>query len=262
MRSCCPRRLAFVVLGLLLLEPACQRPAVGGRSAPSAAHWAYGGEAGPEHWESLGPENALCGRGRAQSPVDLGPAAASGGAAPAVLRYHPAAVTPHDTGHTIQWDFAAGASMVVDGLEYALRQVHFHSPAEHPSHGVRQALELHFVHEAGGGRRAVLSVLGREGRPHPEIGRLLAAAMPGDGPRTDAVVSPEALLPEDRAAIRYDGSLTTPPCSEGVTWIVLTEPVEVAPDQLARLRAAYSGNNRPVQPLNARPLVRVPGPGH
>lgn len=249
-----PHARITLIAAALLLGPACQRPAVDRRETAPAPHWGYSGKSGPRRWASLAAENALCGLGRTQSPIDLGHPPTNG-TAPVLLRYRPVGFTAHDTGHTIQWDFGDGALVVVDSVDYLLLQVHFHAPAEHPAGGSRHPLELHFVHRAADGRLAVLAVFGREGRAHPVFDRLLAA-MPHE--ESGPAISPEALLPADRTAIRYDGSLTTPPCSESVSWIVLTEPVEVAAEQLDRLRARYSGNDRPVQPLNGRHLRKVP----
>jgi carbonic anhydrase len=249
-------RLALLTAGFLVIGPGCVGPAVGGREGRTAAHWSYGGKTGPRRWESLGSENALCGRGREQSPVDLGETA-PGDAGRIFLRYPPVSFAATDTGHTIQWDFGAGASMNVYGVDYSLLQLHFHAPAEHPTSGVRHPLELHFVHQAEDGRWAVVAVYGREGRSHPGVARLLAA-ISGPPGAAESSISPEVLFPAGRAAIRYPGSLTTPPCSEGVSWIVLPEPVELAREQLDQLRRRYSGNYRPVQPLNGRrPLTGV-----
>ena len=247
-------RIALIA-AVFLFAPACQRPAAGRREA-QASHWEYDGKSGPLRWASIASENTLCGQGRAQSPIALGPPPANG-TAPVLLRYRPVQFTAHDTGHTIQWDFSDGASVALDSVDYRLLQVHFHAPAEHPTSGTRHPLELHFVHRAADGRLAVLAVFGREGRAHPALGRLLEA-MPGPHQESGPALSPEAFLPADQTAIRYDGSLTTPPCSENVSWIVLAEPVEVAAEQLDRLRARYSGNDRPVQPLNGRQFRTVP----
>jgi carbonic anhydrase len=246
-----------LIAAAFLFAPACQRPAAGRhREASQAPHWGYRGESGPGRWASLAVENNLCEGGRAQSPIDLG-RHPTNGTAPVLLHYRPLRFTARDTGHTIQWDFSDGASIAVDSVDYRLLQVHFHSPAEHPADGSRHPLELHFVHRSADGRLAVVAVFGREGRAHPALDQLVAA-MTSPQEESGPAVSPEALLPAERTAIRYDGSLTTPPCSESVSWIVLAEPVEVAAEQLGRLRARYSGNDRPVQPLNGRQLRTVP----
>ena len=223
-----------------------------GRTTAPAAHWEYSGAAGPGHWGSLDPGYRRCADGSAQSPValvhpervplpDLG------------FGYHPGGAVVQDTGHTVQADFPPGSTLTLDGRDYALRQVHFHVPAEHEVEGTSYPAEMHFVHQADGGDLAVVAafVETSEGGDHPAWQRLLDAFPDG----TADGVDPAALLRPDRTSIRYHGSLTTPPCREGVRWNVLAQPLRLSRRQVARLRARYPHNRRPLQRRNGRRLL-------
>lgn len=223
------------------------------RQAAVPAHWEYEGELGPGAWGGLDPSFATCASGHEQSPVDLG--AATPGARPVDVDYRPTVPTGVvNTGHTIQVNLPAGNTLTVDGVRHELRQFHFHLPSEHTVGGAHRDMELHLVHQNESGGLAVLAVLltaTDTGSPFDPLWTVLPAAA-GEKTALHRPVDLTAFLPAARAQLRYPGSLTTPPCTEGVAWTVLTEPVPISPDQLARYRRLFAGSNRPTQPLGAR----------
>lgn len=216
-------------------------------SAP--AHWGYQGSDGPAHWAGLSDENATCGAGQRQSPIDL-PRVGAG--APIDLSV-PAAVvegTTADNGHTVQLTVGDGETTVVDGVEYHLQQLHFHAGSEHTVQGERSPLELHFVHADADGNLLVIGVFGKIGADNPAFDAYVRGAH-GDAEES-ATVDLGRMLPAERSYWSYDGSLTTPPCTEGVRWVVLATPVELGQEQVDALTEAHDDNARPTQALHGR----------
>ena len=150
--------------------------------------------------------------------------------------------------------YAPGSFFTLDGEQYDLKQFHFHAPSEHTVDGQPAAIELHLVHETAGGQKAVVGVLINEGAANtafqPVWDHLPAAE--GAEQEYDVQVNAADLLPVDQTTFRYAGSLTTPPCSEGVSWFLMIRPIELSAEQIAAFTAIYDGNNRPVQPLDGR----------
>ena len=247
------------MLGLALLGcTTTQAPAQSsGTTQVPAAHWTYEGEDGPDHWGELNADYETCASGRSQSPIDVvNPDPAD--LANVTFQYQQEPLEIINNGHTVQVNYPAGSSITVDGTNYELIQFHFHSPSEHHVSGVPTAAELHLVHRDADGALAVVGVLLTEGAPSPALApifdNLPAQAGPAETvPRVQ--VDATGMLPQDRTTYRYPGSLTTPPCTEGVTWLLMTDPLEVSADQLAAYTQIYEGNNRPVQPLNDREVV-------
>ena len=164
-----------------------------------------------------------------------------------------------DNGHAVQTTIEDGGTLTVDGETYELRQFHTHTPGEHTVDSSPYAAELHLVHEAADGALAVLGVLVAQGAEHPVIAEVLAQAPEAgaDPVPTAEGIDAATLLPDGRGTYRYAGSLTTPPCSEGVSWLVLDEPVTWSPEQVAELAARHPDSHRPAQPLNDRVLLHV-----
>ena len=230
------------------------------RAAENAIHWTYEGEEGPAHWGDVSPEYAVCSSGTMQSPVDLAGAGASGALAIS-LNYEPVPLTIFNNGHTIQLNAEGGGTFGENGVDYDLVQIHFHAPSEHVIAGEHFPLEAHFVHRSEGGALSVMGVFIAEGTGNPELAKLLQHLPESAGsPMTfsDTMVDLDGLLPASHALYRYMGSLTTPPCSEGVHWHVLSVPVTASAEQIARLSDVLHMNARPIQPLGSRLLV---GPG-
>ncbi len=221
-------------------------------SAPTA-HWGYAGAEGPSHWAELSPEYRSC-SGRNQSPIDLGHFVDSD-LPPITFSYRGAGHEMVNNGHTVQINFSADNRMQLEGREYRLLQLHFHAPSEHRLQGRQFPMEAHLVHADADGNLAVVAVLFQEGA---ENGWLDGSwpVMPGHaGAKVQLKkgVSADGLLPEKRDFYRYNGSLTTPPCSEGVRWVVMKQPVSASRTQIETFRhTLHEPNNRPVQPLNAR----------
>ncbi len=232
----------------------------------AAPHWDYDGDEGPTRWGQLSPDFSACAQGRTQSPIDL-PAVKLSDPVPVAAEYNPADLEVHpeqrpeqilNNGHTVQVDFADGDSLVVGDERFRLVQFHFHAPSEHTVAGRELPMEMHLVHRSSSGVLAVFGVLIAEGRRNPAydpIWELLPREVTADEDLSGLALDLDGLLPKSRLAFRYAGSLTTPPCSEGVRWLVLAEPVELSADQIATFVAIYDHNNRPTQPLHGRSLV-------
>ncbi|MCG3142975.1 MAG: hypothetical protein HONDAALG_00280 [Gammaproteobacteria bacterium] len=222
-------------------------------------HWAYEGEAGPEHWAELSPQFEKCGTGARQTPIDL----ASGEVVPMGLedvefQYGTAEATVLNNGHTIQVNVSEGNGIVLDGASYGMVQFHFHTPSEHTIDGASYPLELHLVHKDKDGNLAVVGVLLEKGEKNPVLSQVWGKSLPKTEGRELALKTPidlNGLLPSDRAAYRYLGSLTTPPCSEGVKWIVMKSSVTMTTRQIAAFKKIFPMNARPLQPINARSIV-------
>ncbi|MBF2759803.1 MAG: carbonic anhydrase family protein [Ectothiorhodospiraceae bacterium AqS1] len=227
--------------------------------------WGYEGAIGPSCWGGLSPEFSLCDCGKEQSPIDLVRLDADAVALEAIefdYRAVPAGIGDViDTGAALQLNCPSGGGIGVDGLRYDLVQLHFHHGSEHLIEGRRLAMELHLVHRSKDGDICVVGVLLEEGAHNPALDPLWrhlpqgpkSGAIAGDD--SLATVDPASLLPLRRSAWRYSGSLTTPPCSEGVKWLVMTEPVSLSAAQIAAYGAVYPDSHRPVQPLGERVLL-------
>ncbi len=226
------------------------------KPAHGPAHWGYGGEAGPEHWGELADEFKTCKVGRMQSPIDLGGADVAGNIA-VRASYKPGPLTILNNGHTIQVNFPEGSILSSGISRYKLIQVHFHTPSEETVYGVPYPMVAHFVHADHVGNLAVLGVLFEEGAHNPELDKIVKAA-PAQQTAAQTLgtkLDPALLLPRDLSVWRYDGSLTTPPCSEGVRWHVASHPVTASAAQIAAIHAIVGDNARPIQPRNGRLLV-------
>ena len=219
-------------------------------------HWSFAGADGPAHCGELSPAFALCGTGRSQSPIDISrPVPKHVGAL--TFHYRPGRLNIVNNGHAIQVNYDPGSYIELNGTRYDLQQFHFHAPSEHEIDGRRAAAELHLVNQSADGRLAVVGVLIDTGAGNPAFAPILdhLPAMPGPVRRFDTRISAAGLLPATRTTYRYRGSLTTPPCTEGVQWIVMTTPVTMSAAQLAALTRLYPDNSRPLQPLHGRVVV-------
>ena len=223
------------------------------------AHWGYTGHEGPEHWGELSEDYLMCGIGMNQSPINI-TASIDADLEPIAFDYKTKPSEILNNGHTVQVNVAPGSSITIDGTDYELKQYHFHTPSENHIHGKDYPLEVHFVHADAKGNLAVVGVMFEMGAENKELAQLWEH-MPMHGGDRSALsgVAEEltALLPEARHYYRFDGSLTTPPCSEGVKWMVLETPLTISKAQVEKFAKAVHGtNNRPVQPINARVIVK------
>jgi carbonic anhydrase len=224
------------------------------------AHWDYEGENAPYRWGDMKPEFAACKSGQRQSPIDIrNPVMAQ--LDPIVFHYEDSPLKVLNNGHTIQVEFAPGSFILHGGSRYELIQMHFHTPSEERINGRPFDMVAHLVHKNAQGRLAVIAVLLGEGKAHPAI-ETIWNTMPGTAGRTreraDIAFNPMAMLPADRGFYSFQGSLTTPPCSEGVQWLVLKTPVEMGREQIVHFGALYPMNARPIQPTNDR-VIKVGG---
>jgi carbonic anhydrase len=242
------RRQALKVLGGLALCPLCAATSRG-----ADTHWSYEGVTGPDKWGSLDAANGMCSTGTQQSPIDItGPIGAR--QPPLLIRWNERPDTIVNNGHTIQLNFAGGGTLRVGDRSYALTQFHFHHPSEHLADGKVLAMEAHFVHAAATGGLAVIGVLMAPGKANTVFSKIVSTMPTEEGPPVPAApaINPNGLLPARRAYYRYEGSLTTPPCSETVDWLIFADRIEVAEADIARFAELYPMNARPVQDRNRR----------
>lgn len=231
--------------------------ATGPALAGEPGTYGYDADNGPEKWGQLSDKYALCERGDMQSPIDLAGANARGDVQLAI-DYQAGPLTVSNKGLTVQADFAPGSSMTSGGTTFNLIQIHFHTPSEHAFSGKRYPLTGHFVHASEDGKLGVLGVMFEEGAANGALAKILAAAPAVKSEaRTVAgqTIDPDAMLPAGRAVYRYMGSLTTPPCAEGVNWHVLQDPITASAEQIAAFGKLMGDSARPVRALNNRLVV-------
>lgn len=229
--------------------------AISGAQAEEGHHWGYEGATGPEGWGHLSAEFEACAAGQEQSPIDL-----SGGIPATLPEVRPhwatdASWTVTNNGHTVQASSTDAGSIMLDGTEYQLLQFHFHHPSEHAMDGSRLPMEAHFVHKAADGRLAVIGVMLQGGGEPGVLDQVLAAAPREAGTGHTITLDPSDLMPLWPRYFRYQGSLTTPPCSEIVLWTVMAQPVRVSDAAIAAFGTVFPMDARPLQPMNRRFLL-------
>lgn len=243
--------------------PTPPQPMVHAVPAPTTPHWDYGQEHGPATWASLSPDFATCGSGKSQSPIDIASAktqpaeALKTSYAPAELRvvHHEHVADGINNGHTVQVNESGADALTLGDETFSLLQYHFHSPSENTVDGKHYPMEMHLVHKSAAGKLAVVGVFIEEGAENAAYAPVWANLPKEKGKEfhlAHVTVNVDDLLPQERTTWRFDGSLTTPPCTEGVKWLVLTHPVQLSASQIAAFRAVIDGNNRPTQPLHGR----------
>jgi carbonic anhydrase len=229
-----------------------------GAATSAAPHWSYAGNTGPQHWGALQPDFKVCQLGLEQTPVDL-KGGIKGEPGTVALDYKPLPLRILNNGHTIQVNADTGCSCAIGDTKYDLLQFHFHHPSEHLLSGKAFDLECHFVHKSSAGALAVVGVFIKPGEKNDALAPLFDAMPSKEGPEMKAAgtIDPSALLPKSGGYFRYMGSLTTPPCSEGLTWTVFREPIEASPDQIKKFASLFPNNARPVQNQNRRLLIEA-----
>ena len=258
-------RVWTVVLSVLLIlgtsALAVENPAESAdkESHGKKGHWSYSGETGPAHWSELDPAFTACAKGEYEAPIDI-KAAEQSDLPPLQFGYAASPLTIVDNGHTVMATYAPGSTLTIGDAKYELQQFHFHRPSEELVNGKASAMVAHLVHKDAQGRLAVVAVLLNRGNANPVI-ETLWTHLPAEKekPETFANVSIDAkgLLPASLGYYTFAGSLTTPPCTEGVTWYVLKTPVEVSSEQITAFAKLYPMNARPVQPLNGRKILET-----
>ena len=227
-----------------------------------SVHWGYTGHGGPEEWADLSPENIMCKKGTSQSPVNIQESVSVTTKGLQKIGFNYSGVCTRgvlNNGHTIQVNFESGSSIKIDGIEFNLKQVHFHTPSENQINSKNFPLEAHFVHASKDGALAVLALMFEEGKEN-QIIKKIWENMPSEADKTAPLELTakdiSTLLPKNRSYYRFNGSLTTPPCSEGVRWLVLKNYSKISKNQVEEfLHVMHHENNRPIQPINARKVM-------
>lgn len=220
----------------------------------AGAPWDYEGKLGPLHWGKLDPAYRACADGKEQSPIDIRGAHLNKSLPPIEFHYISGAMTLVNTGHTVQVTAAPGSYIVANGTRYDLVQFHFHHPGEESVKGALPDMDIHLVHKSSDGKIAVIAVRLMEGNANAVLSGLWQH-LPKTAGASDKMpdsMSPLGLLPHDPGYWTYEGSLTAPPCTEGVRWFVMEQPVELSRDQLRAFGAIYKVNSRLLQSTRGR----------
>ena len=238
------------------LEPLADHKGASTGHRDGEVHWSYAGENGPQVWGQLKPEFNLCAAGKRQSPINIDESSTLQGPAELLqFNYQPSSASVLNNGHTIQVDISGDNSVTVRGSSFKLLQFHFHTPSEEEFNDRHFAMVAHLVHQNAEGQLAVVAVLLEPGMINPVINQVWTY-MPleiGDRVRVpDGLINMNELLPKDQRYYQLMGSLTTPPCTEGVLWMVLKQPSTVSQAQIKLFTQLFPHNARPVQPVNGR----------
>lgn len=223
-------------------------------------HWSYQGLGNPTQWGKLKPDYILCEIGKNQTPINLVEADMfEAKLSPIEFAYQNAAASVVNNGHTIQINYPQGSSIKIEGQTFHLVQFHFHTPSENQINGKSFPLEAHLVHKNDKGELAVIGVMFEIGNAHELIENIWKKVSSNENEevKLDQEINPLNLLPEEKSYFRFNGSLTTPPCSEGVRWFVMKKPLTVSQAQIYQFKGWMKHDNaRPLQPVNARPILK------
>jgi carbonic anhydrase len=220
------------------------------------AHWSYMGIEGLDHWAMLSPEYLTCENGSQQSPINIHLPHHRENSETIVFHYNPTQINGTNNGHTLQVDFRSQSGVHVNDRAYHLRQFHFHEPSEHQVEGRSYPMELHLVHQDPQGHIVVVAVFMEVG-PENALLTTIFNRIPqsGQSMESERQFNVKDLLPTNTHHYAYRGSLTTPPCTEGVLWIVLKDTIKVSASQIKLFVSAIGDNARPVQPLRDREVL-------
>ncbi|MEY3219504.1 MAG: hypothetical protein RIT27_861 [Pseudomonadota bacterium] len=228
--------------------------------ADEAVHWSYEGVGNPSQWGKLKPEFVMCEIGKNQTPINLIESdMIEAELSPLQFIYQNAISSVINNGHTIQVDYPQGSTITVDAKTFKLVQFHFHAPSENQINGKTFPLELHLVHKDDNGALAVIGVMFDVGNENSLIDTIWKSVSekPNESVKLSQEINPLNLLPEIKDYFRFNGSLTTPPCSEGVRWFVMKKPLTVSPAQVQQFKGWIKHDNaRPLQTINARPILK------
>lgn len=219
--------------------------------------WSYSGNTGPQNWPNLHRDYSAC-AGSNQSPINL-TGFTEAALKPIEFNYEPETAALLNNGFSVQLNYRQPKFIRAEGLIFNLRQLNFHAPSENQINGKSYPMEAQFVHQNDRGELAMVAVMFEEGEANPALARSMGDLPMEEGHSIalNTPLSPDELLPANRDHYRFNGSLTTPPCTEGVRWFVLKEPVTASADQIKRVQSALgNANNRPIQDLNARMVLR------
>ncbi|MCB1138977.1 MAG: carbonic anhydrase family protein [Leptospiraceae bacterium] len=226
-----------------------------GKGGAEHGHWSYEGGTGPENWGELSEEFEACKMGKYQSPIDIKDATAAD--LPELqLEYKDAGFEVVNNGHSIQVNLKDAGKLVIGEDAYNLLQFHFHHPSEAAVNGERFPLVAHFVHKSASGELAVVGLLFRKGAVNESLSGIWSL-MPGSADQTnpgEGTLNPTSIIQDASAYYTFKGSLTIPPCSEGVRWIVLKNPATISAEQVDAFKKLYPMNARPIQPRNHREI--------
>jgi len=258
MRKAFSSRFLFSILSLCILS-AVVTPAISFAQDAPPPHWTYKGHEDPKHWGELSPAFAACSNGHHQSPINITDAKVAD--LPALkFDYNAVPLSIIDNGHTVMVTYAPGSTLTVGDKVYKLTQFHFHHPSEEHVNGRKFEMVAHLVHTDDQGHLAVVAVLFKDGAANPLLDTLWKN-IPAEKEKTVAPASVSVnvkdLLPSDSGYYTFSGSLTTPPCTEGVTWYVLKTTSTLSHEQLATFAKLYPADNRPIQPANQREILET-----
>lgn len=247
------------VIAALVSTSLALTPAFAGekKEGHGEVHWGYEGHEGPSHWGDMKPEYGTCKTGHEQSPVDI-KGAAKGDGHNLEINYQPSALKVINNGHTVQVNYDAGSTFTLDGKTYNLVQFHFHTPSEYIVNGKAYPMEWHLVHKSDDGKLAVIGVFFKEGKKNDTLETVwknLPKKVKEENVVSGVQINAKDLLPANYSHWHLAGSLTTPPCSEGVTWTVMQTPLEASKDQIKNWKSLFKVNARPVQPLHGRQII-------
>lgn len=246
---------SWLATGMLLLSTGCAHV------QEKPAHWTYEGAEGPEHWGEIADTYRACSVGKNQSPIDLESSQEiKAQLSPLTLAYKAGGKEVLNNGHTIQVSYEPGNTLTLDGHSYELKQFHFHAPSENEIDGKQYPMEAHLVHADKDGHLAVVALMFTESATDNPALNQFWSQIPAKAEEKAALttkVDASKLLPAKHDYYRFDGSLTTPPCTEGVVWLVMKQPVSTSKAQIAKFTQIMGHpNNRPVQAVNARTVLK------